>query len=123
MRYQNYAQLATDLRIGHEIEFGYLGKHYSITDHHSKWWFSCDTDGGDEVFLSEFQDKDTLVKAVAAQKLGTLRVHVHRYTMRPMGQTGRYRARKNKSRDFPSTYFFFDPKFICATTFYWICRL
>lgn len=67
--------------IGHEIEFGYLGKHYSITDHHSKWWFSCDTDGGDEVFLSEFQDKDTLVKAVAAQKLGTLRVHVHRYTM------------------------------------------
>lgn len=81
MRYRNYAQLATDLRIGHEIEFGYLGKHYSITDHHSKWWFSCDTDGGDEVFLSEFQDKDTLVKAVAAQKLGTLRVHVHGYTM------------------------------------------
>ena len=30
---------------------------------------------------------------------------------------------KNKSREFPSTYFFFDPKFICATTFYWICRL
>ena len=50
-------------------------------------------------------------------------VHVHRYTMWPMGQTERYRARKNKSREFPSTYFFFDPKFICATTFYWICRL
>ena len=74
MRYQNYAQLDTDLRIGHEIEFGYLGKHYSITNHHSKWCFSCDTDGGDEVFLSEFQDKDTLVKAVAAQKLGTLTI-------------------------------------------------
>ena len=27
-------------------------------------------------------------------------------------QAGRYRARKNKSREFPSTYFFFDPKFI-----------
>ena len=32
-----------------------------------------------------------------------------------MGQAGRYRARKNKSREFPSTYFFFDPKFICVT--------
>ena len=25
--------------------------------------------------------------------------------------------------NFPRLIFFFDPKFICATTFYWICRL
>lgn len=65
MRYQDYGQLADDLRTGHKIEFGYQGKHYSITKHHSKWWFYCDTDGGGEVFLSEFHDKDTLVMAVA----------------------------------------------------------
>lgn len=72
MRYQDYEQLAADLRIGHEIEFGYLGKHYSITNHHSKWWFYCDTDKGEEIFLSDFYDKDTLVEAVAEQTIGAL---------------------------------------------------
>ena len=43
--------------------------------------------------------------------------------MWPMGQTGRYRARKNKSREIPSTYFFFDPKFIWASHFNWMRRL
>ena len=51
------------------------------------------------------------------------RVHVHRYTMWPMGQTGRYRARKNKSGEIPSIYFFFDPKFIWAIHFNWMRRL
>ncbi len=74
MRYHDYNQLAADLCIGHEIEFSYQGKHYSITNHHSKWWFYCDTDGGDEMFLSEFHDKDTLVKAVAEQKIDTLTI-------------------------------------------------
>lgn len=74
MRYRDYEHLAADLRIGLEIEFGYQGKHYSITNHHSKWWFYCDTDGGDAVFLGELHDKDTLVKAVAAQTLDGLTI-------------------------------------------------
>lgn len=74
MRYQDYEQLAAELRIGLEIEFSYQGKQYSITNHHKTWWFYCDTDGGDAVFLSELDDKDTLIKAVAEQKIDTLTI-------------------------------------------------
>ena len=51
------------------------------------------------------------------------RVHVHRYTMWPMGQTGRYRARKISRGNFPRLIFFFDPKYICASHFNWMRRL
>ena len=70
----SFSELLQDLRIGREIEFSYQGKAYSITnDRYGNWNFYCDTDSKLLQCICPFEDKQTLLDFVKAQRIeGTL---------------------------------------------------
>jgi len=61
-----FNDIANYLRCGREIEFGYKGKKYSITNH-SGFWYLCDDN--EHVTLEKicrFEEKEILISKIAA---------------------------------------------------------
>jgi len=65
----NFSQLSDHLRHGREIEFAYLGRQYSITNHSGFWYLCDDTDHVLLSTLAPFTDKDLLVATTASATL------------------------------------------------------
>lgn len=62
----NFSQLTDHLRHGREIEFAYLGKQYSITNHSGFWYLCDDTNHLLLSTLAPFADKDLLISRTAS---------------------------------------------------------
>ncbi len=60
--------ISDSLSHGRELEFGYRGKLYSVTNSGGNWHFCCDSDGK-TVTLCPFDDFDTLVHKVSCQHI------------------------------------------------------
>ena len=58
--------ISDNLSHGRELEFGYRGKQYSVTNSGGNWHFCCDSDGK-TVTLCPFDDFETLVHKVSCQ--------------------------------------------------------
>ena len=58
--------ISDSLSHGRELEFGYRGKLYSVTNSGGNWHFCCDS-SGTTVTLCPFDDFDTLVHKVSCQ--------------------------------------------------------
>ena len=74
MRNLNFADLADYLKHGREIEFGYNGRQYSITNHSGFWYLCDDTDHILLDTVCRFEEKDLLVSKVAISVLGDLTI-------------------------------------------------
>ena len=61
-----FDDLADYLRHGREIEFGYLGRLYSITNRSGFWYLCDDTDHICLDAICRFEDRETLVTRIAA---------------------------------------------------------
>lgn len=60
--------ISDSLSHGRELEFGYRGKLYSVTNSGGDWHFRCDSDGT-TVALCPFDDFETLVHKVSYQHI------------------------------------------------------
>lgn len=60
--------ISDSLSHGRELEFGYRGKQYSVTNSGGDWHFCCDSDGK-AVTLCPFDDFETLVHKVSRQHI------------------------------------------------------
>ena len=58
--------ISDSLSHGRELEFGYRGKLYSVTNSGGNWHFCCDS-SGTTVTLCHINDFDTLVHKVSRQ--------------------------------------------------------
>ena len=65
----DFAQMAEYLRQGREIEFVYGGREYSITNRAGIWQLCDDTAHVQMEVLCRFEEKELLVKKVAAYSL------------------------------------------------------
>ena len=70
----DFAALADYLRQGREIEFGYKGRGYSITNHSGLWYLCDDTSHTLLETLCPLDEKELLVSKVAAAVLGDLTI-------------------------------------------------
>ena len=70
----DFAALADYLRHGREIEFGYKGRGYSITNHAGFWHLCDDTSRTLLETLCPFDEKEILVSKVAAAVLDDLTI-------------------------------------------------
>ena len=70
----DFAALADYLRQGREIEFGYKGRGYSITNHAGFWHLCDDTSHALLKTLCPFDEKEILVEKTAAAVLGDLTI-------------------------------------------------
>ena len=65
-----FTAILVNLSNGHEIEFSYHGKEYSITnDSQGNWNFCCDTDGELVQYICPFKEKDALLTFVRMKKI------------------------------------------------------
>ena len=60
--------ISDSLSHGRELEFGYRGKQYSVTNSGGNWHFCCDSDGK-TVTLCHIGDFDALVYKAARQHI------------------------------------------------------
>ena len=60
--------ISDSLSHGRELEFGYRGKQYSVTNSGGDWHFCCDSDGK-TVTLCHIDDFDALVHKVSCQHI------------------------------------------------------
>ena len=60
-----FSDLADHLQHGREIEFGYNGRMYSITNHSGFWYFCDDTDHILLETICRFDEKEILVSKIA----------------------------------------------------------
>ncbi len=61
-----YEAVKNGLRIGREIEFGYNGKHYSITNNPTGYWYLCQDTGKESIVIQQicpFKALDDLSEA------------------------------------------------------------
>lgn len=72
----NFAALAGHLRQGREIEFAYLGRQYSITNHSGYWHLCDDTAHVLLETLCRFEEKEVLVDKTAAFLLEGMSIRV-----------------------------------------------
>ena len=70
----DFAALADYLRQGREIEFGYKGREYSITNHSGFWHLCDDTSHTLLETLCPFEEKDLLVEKIAVAVLDDLTI-------------------------------------------------
>lgn len=70
----DFAAFADYLRQGREIEFGYKGRAYSITNHTGFWYLCDDTSHTLLETLCPFEEKELLVSKVAAFNLDHLTI-------------------------------------------------
>ena len=60
-----FNELADYLRHGREIEFAYMGRQYSITNHSGFWYLCDDTDHMLLETICRFDEKEILVSKIA----------------------------------------------------------
>ena len=70
----DFAALADYLRQGWEIEFGYKGRGYSITNHAGLWCLCDDTSHTLLETLCPFEEKELLVEKIAVAVLDDLTI-------------------------------------------------
>jgi len=69
-----FSDIADYLRHGREIEFGYNGKEYSITNHSGFWYLCDDTEHILLQTLCPFEEKEALISKVASACIDTLTI-------------------------------------------------
>ena len=74
MRCVKFNELANYLRCGREIEFGYKGRQYSITNHSGFWYLCDDTDHVLLKTICRFEEKEVLVSKLAVTVIDDLKI-------------------------------------------------
>lgn len=69
-----FDDLADYLIHGREIEFAYMGRRYSITNHSGFWHLCDDTDGTLMETVCRFDDKELLISKIAASTIEGLTI-------------------------------------------------
>ncbi len=68
MKQIRYDELADFLRTGREIEFGYKGKSYSITNNTTGYWYLCQDTDAESIIIDKvcpYKELDYLAEKIA----------------------------------------------------------